>query len=140
MPKGNWDPIELDIEGALTAAGYAILDYALDEVPVDHGALRRSHHVSEPERSAGIVSVTVGVDPAQLPGTVNYAPFVHFGTGIHGIRGKRIRPRKAKALRIPGIGYRKSVAGQRKNPWMDRALEKGADPAIEAFVKHIVRR
>ena len=44
----------------------------------------------------------------------NYAIYHQDGTGIYGPRKTRIVPVKARALRIPGVGFFRSVAGSPK--------------------------
>lgn len=63
----------------------------------DTGRLRNSFTID-----AGSDHVTVGTD-------VDYAPYLQFGT-----KPRIIRPNKAKALKISGIGFRKKV----KHPGM----------------------
>ena len=66
-------------------------------------------------------------EPAVIVGTnVNYARFVHDGTGIYGPHGRPIRPRHAKVLRWRGrtgrIMFARSVKGMRPNPFLRNAL------------------
>jgi HK97 gp10 family phage protein len=78
----------------------------------------------------------------------SYAPYVHQGTGIYGPKKTRIRPKRAKALKIPtkkGVIYRKSSKGQKPNPYFERALDnyvsKGSfDRAVNAQKSAIVRQ
>ena len=66
--------------------------------------------------------------PAVIVGTnVNYALFVHEGTGIYGPKGRPIRPKRAKFLKfqIKGRGkfvYAKQVKGMPGNPYLVNAL------------------
>lgn len=53
---------------------------------------------------------------------IEYAPFVHGGTGLYGPKKKRITPRTKKALKTP-FGPRKSIAGMKANPYMFNALD-----------------
>lgn len=69
----------------------------------DSGGLKASWHRSE--TSADGFTVQSGKD---------YAVYHQGGTGIYGPRKRRIVPIRAKALRIPGVGFRKSVAGSPK--------------------------
>ena len=72
--------------------------------------------------------VTNGGDPFVTVGTnVQYARFVHFGTGIYGPRHRRIVPLHARVLRfqLKGHGatvYARSVSGMRANPFLTNAL------------------
>ena len=63
----------------------------------------------------------------RLHSTVNYAVFHQGGTGIYGPHGRRIVPVRAKALKIPGLGYRKSVAGSPKRMMVPTA-KRGLPP------------
>ncbi len=51
---------------------------------------------------------------------IEYAPFVHSGTGLYGPNKKRITPREKQALRTP-YGPRKSIAGQKPQPYLNDA-------------------
>jgi len=51
-----------------------------------------------------------------------YAEFVHNGTGLYGQYKTKIVPKKGKALKTP-FGYRKSVAGQKAQPYLKDALK-----------------
>lgn len=72
--------------------------------------------------------VTRDGEPAVLVGTnVNYALFVHDGTGVYGPTGRPIRPRRAKFLRFRPRGsrrwvYARSVKGMRPNAFLLNAL------------------
>lgn len=86
---------------------------------VDTGRLRAS---------IATVVVTRGGEPRVLVGTnVNYAIFVHEGTGIFGPRHAPIRPRRAKFLRFKPRGsrrwiYTRQVKGMRPNRFLLNAL------------------
>jgi hypothetical protein len=49
---------------------------------------------------------------------------VHDGTGLFGPHKRKIVPKNAKALNIPGIGFRRSVKGQKPQPFMETAREE----------------
>lgn len=58
---------------------------------------------------------------------IKYASFVHDGTGIYGPAGHRIGPVRASALAFQWMGqlmFRRSVAGQKPNPFAERAITK----------------
>ena len=86
---------------------------------VDTGRLRAS---------IATVVVTRNNEPAVLVGTnVNYALFVHDGTGLYGPKHAVIRPRRGKFLRFKPRGSRKwvyarQVKGMRPNPFLANAL------------------
>lgn len=83
---------------------------------------------------ASIATVVVTRDgaPAVLVGTnVNYARFVHDGTGLYGPRHAPIRPRRGRYLRFKPRGSRKwvyarQVKGMRPNPFLTNALPAAA--------------
>lgn len=85
---------------------------------IDTGRLRAS---------IATVMVTRDGAPACLVGTdVSYARFVHDGTGVHGPRHQRIRPRRAKVMRwrtrTGGYRYARSTQGMVANPFLTNAL------------------
>jgi hypothetical protein len=86
---------------------------------IDTGRLRAS---------IATVVVTRNNEPAVLVGTnVNYARYVHDGTGLYGPRHTVIRPRRGKYLRFKPRGSRKwvyarQVKGMRPNPFLANAL------------------
>lgn len=90
---------------------------------IDTGRLRAS---------IATVVVTRNNTPTVLVGTnVNYAMFVHEGTGLYGPRHTVIRPRRAKFLRFKPRGsnkwvYARSVKGMRRNRFLTNALHAAA--------------
>ena len=90
---------------------------------VDTGRLRAS---------IATVVVTRNGTPAVLVGTnVQYASFVHNGTGIYGPKHAPIRPRRAKFLRFRPRGskrwvYARQVKGMRPNRFLLNALPAAA--------------
>lgn len=86
---------------------------------IDTGRLRAS---------VATVVVTRQARPVVLVGTnVNYARYVHDGTGIYGPRHRPIRPKRAKFLRFRPKGggrwvYARQVKGMRPNPFLTNAL------------------
>ncbi len=122
------------VKRALTRAGVFLADAAKDEAPVDSGDLQSSIFASDVRKDGDSYSVEVGIDPMELSGEVNYAPFVHFGTGIYGAGKRRIKPRNSKGLNTP-FGVFRSVRGQRANPFFDRTIEKYEDEACREFEK-----
>lgn len=79
---------------------------------------------------ASIATIVVTRDgaPTVLVGTnVNYARFVHDGTGLYGPRHAPIRPRRGKFLRFRPRGsrrwvYARQVKGMRPNRFLANAL------------------
>lgn len=93
------------------------------EAPVDEGRLAGSWELDRE-----------GPYSWRIHTNVLYASYVHEGTGIYGPAGRRIVPVRAQVLAFEWMGqlwFRKSVAGQRANPFADRAIDKAAPRAQE---------
>lgn len=96
---------------------------AKEECPVDTGALRRSitsEVTSSDERVTGRVFTPV-----------EYAPWVHYGTGIYSPEGRTDVPWKYQDEK----GNWHTTYGQKPNPFMDRALYKNEGTIQEIFKK-----
>jgi hypothetical protein len=87
--------------------------------PVKEHILERDIQVFDQDLDR--LSIEVG-NTARAP----YAPHVHYGTGIYGKYKTPVRPKEAKALRTPW-GWRKTVKGQKPNPYLDNALKNYRD-------------
>ena len=77
----------------------------------------------------------------RIHGGPEYALYVALGTGIYGMHRTPIVPKQAKALRFEIDGkvfFRKSVKGQRPNPYHERAIEQG-ERRIDEFVRRAIR-
>jgi len=120
------------IRQALTDAALTFAEAAADEAPVILGNLQHSIHVGKLEVANGVYSIDVGIDPAELPGDVNYAPYVHNGTGIYGPKKQRITPKTARALKTP-YGWKTSIAGQKANPFFTRAWDNNQEKILAKF-------
>lgn len=113
--------------GAL-AALLAIESVAVEEAPHATGNLVNAITVEE-TRGGGQVFVS---------GAAPYGVYVHEGTGIWGPNKKRIRPVNKKALYWPGAAHPvASVAGQKPNPFMDRAADL-ARPKVEQIFSEVM--
>jgi len=66
----------------------------------DTGGLKAAWHVRD-----------VGRTSFSIANAKKYSAWLHRGTGIYGPRGQRIVPTQAKALKLPGGIFRKSVKG-----------------------------
>lgn len=104
----------------LFARGKRIESTAKRLCPVDHGRLRSSITTQFYSSGAGTV-IRVGTD-------VEYARFVHDGTGIYGPRGAVIRPRRSKVLVFQGsngkTAFARYVRGSEGRPFMTRAMRE----------------
>ena len=99
--------------------------------PIKTGALKRNIKVIRVDARSVTIGNTVGV---------GYAKFVHEGTGLYGAKKHKITPKKARALKTP-YGYRKSIKGQKPNPYLLKAWEgykiRGLRRATAALAKDI---
>jgi hypothetical protein len=91
----------------------------VQQAPVRSGNLRK------------LITSFVKGEGADVTGTViptaTYSEFVHRGTGIYGPYGIPIVPKTAKALAFSYGGrtiVRKSVKGQKANPFVDRTRDR----------------
>lgn len=104
-----------------------IKNKAQEEAPYRTGNLRNDIQVFDDR----IESLEVRIGNTKL---ASYAPYVHQGTGVHGPKGVRITPKTGKALKFKIGGqviFRKSVAGQKPNPYMKRAFDKYKSGGLE---------
>lgn len=86
---------------------------AKQEVSVDTGAMQSDLY---PRYSKG------GME-GEVKTVKKYAPYVVGGTGLYGPYHRLITPVKKKALAFNGI-VRRSVKGQKANPFMEKAYKK----------------
>ncbi|MSN96443.1 hypothetical protein F1B92_04515 [Campylobacter sp. FMV-PI01] len=103
--------------------------------PILTGNLKRDISV----RSVSHKEVTIGNTKI-----TSYAKFVHYGTGVYGPKKAKIRAKKAKALKTP-YGYKKSIKGQKANPYLENALDEyrnggGLDRAVKSFGNEIGKK
>jgi hypothetical protein len=102
----------------LMRRGRRVQNRAKQLAPVNHGRLRSDIQIQ---------LVYPGAVPAVRVGnSVDYAYWVHEGTGIYGPRRRWIVPKRAKVLRFrPGRGgyiYRPRVRGAKGRPYLRDAL------------------
>lgn len=110
-------------EKAMTTSVLLLERDAKEECPVDTGALRRSitsEVTSSDKRVTGRVFTPV-----------EYAPWVHYGTGIYSPEGRTDVPWKYQDEK----GDWHTTYGQKPNPFMDRALYKNEGTIQEIFKK-----
>lgn len=120
----------------LYRVGSEIVNIAKDNAPYATGNLKKDIQVFDDR----IDKLEVEIGNSLM---ATYAPYVHEGTGIYGKKKRRITPKKAKALKTP-YGYRKSIAGQKAQPYLQNAREEyvetgGLDRAIDATSKSMVK-
>lgn len=90
------------------------------EAPTDHGRLAGSFSIEEQPDPAGAATSWL------IYSNVEYALYVHEGTGIYGPTGHEIVPRFASCLVFEWQGrtwFLRSVRGQEANPYADRAIQ-----------------
>jgi len=109
-----------DVGRQLVRKTVAVFNRAASTCPVDKGRLRSSHAWEVRVDGRGLVGV-VGV-------SVDYARWVHDGTGIYGPRRAPIRPRTARVLAFKPKGsskvvFARQVRGMRGRPWLRNALQ-----------------
>ncbi|MEE1774444.1 HK97 gp10 family phage protein [Streptomyces sp. JV185] len=100
--------------------------------PVDNGPLRASIRQSVDVRG----NLVVG----EVYSDLEYAAYVHEGTGIYGPTGQPIRPVRARVLSWQPRGgpraFARSVKGQRPNPFLLRALRDVAPGPVDGTVRY----
>lgn len=104
--------------------GYKVEQKAKELCPVDTGRLRASIALERKMRN-DVPIVIVGTN-------VNYAMYVHEGTGIYGPKGARITPKNGKYLVFVPKGqknkvFARSVSGVRPRPFLAHALKAALD-------------
>lgn len=100
--------------------------------PVDDGPLRASLRQEVDVRG----NLVVGVVYSPL----EYAAYVHIGTGIYGPEGRPIRPVRARVLTWQPRGgprqFAREVKGQRPNPFLLEALRAVAPGPVDPTVRY----
>lgn len=99
--------------------------------PKDHGRLAGGFDIDR----FGPLAWKIGT-------AVEYAEWVHEGTGLFGPGKKPIRPKNAKVLRFEIDGktiFARSVRGQKPNRYVDRAIDKSENRTNE-FVRTSLQR
>jgi hypothetical protein len=118
-----------DIVGDMTTE---VANAARRRCPVDNGQLRASI------RSQVIThgSETIG----EVYSDLEYAAYVHEGTGIYGPSGRPIRPVRARVLswQQRGVGrvYAREVRGQRPQPFLANALAEVVPGRVDRSVRY----
>lgn len=108
-----------ELKHTVNEVGALLTETEKREAPIKSGTLRRD-----------IAMRPFGFGVAVGP-SMEYAFYVHEGTGLYGKRGDYIRPRKAKVLAFKGSNgqmvFTKRVAGQKPNPFVKRTVEQSED-------------
>lgn len=119
----------LNVPGGIVARdmlrrGYKVETKAKELCPVDTGRLRSSITLQQLQR-AGVPVVLIGTN-------VQYASYVHDGTGIYGPLHAPITPKRGRYLVFTPRGARapvfaRSVRGMPGRPFLERALPAALD-------------
>lgn len=109
------------LKEGLEAAGQLVENEAKHNCPVDDGQLRASitHQITE-----DLASVEIGSN-------LEYAPYVHQGTGIFAVEGDG---RKEVPWRYQDAkGQWHSTKGQKPNPFLQKAVDENRDKLVKLF-------
>ena len=112
------------IQRALTKSCLMVEAQAKVNCPVDDGQLRQSIG-SEVKDNIGAIGTNV-----------EYAPYVHQGTGIYAVNGDG---RKTRWKYQDAKGEWHSTIGQQPNPFLERALDANVEEIIDTFKEEIKR-
>ena len=112
------------IQRALTKSCLMVEAQAKVNCPVDDGQLRQSIG-SEVKGNIGVIGTNV-----------EYAPYVHQGTGIYAVNGDG---RKTRWKYQDAKGEWHSTIGQQPNPFLERALDANREEIIDTFKEEIKR-
>ncbi|NGO72274.1 HK97 gp10 family phage protein [Streptomyces boncukensis] len=134
--------VDVDVDEAAVARLVAdVVDEVTAEVanaarrraPVDRGQLRASIRSETRQHGSQVVG--------EVWSSLEYAAYVHQGTGIYGPAGRPIRPRRARVLSWEPSGgggrvYAREVRGQRPQPWLLEALREVAPGPVDETVRY----
>lgn len=111
------------VEEAIMEACLVVEADAKQLCPVDDGQLRQS-----------ITSELVDSTTGAVGTAVEYAPYVHQGTGIYAVKGDG---RKDRWSYQDAEGEWHSTIGQQPNPFLERALDNNREKINKIFEKKI---
>lgn len=133
--------VDVDVDEAAVARLVAdVVDEVTAEVanaarrraPVDRGQLRASIRSETRQHGPQVVG--------EVWSSLEYAAYVHQGTGIYGPTGRPIRPRRARVLSWdqPGVGrlFAREVRGQRPQPFLAEALAEVSPWPIDRTIRY----
>lgn len=113
------------VNKGLEKSGLLVEGTAKELCPVDDGQLRQS-----------INSKVIDNKNASIGTNVEYAPYVHQGTGIYAKNGDG---RKTPWSYKDEKGEWHTTRGQQPNPFLERALDSNRDKIIRIFQEEIRR-
>lgn len=117
------------IKNLLFRIGTEVANEAKQKAPFKTGNLKKDIQVF----TDNIDNLEISIGNTNL---TPYAIFVHQGTGTYGKNKRRITPKNKKALKTP-FGLRKSITGQKAQPYLTDALndyinDGGLNRALDA--------
>lgn len=127
-----------DVATYIRRIAEATRSLAVAKAPVDNGPLRASLRVHMDSTGTQV--------KAWVYSNLEYALYVHEGTGIYGPKGQPIRPKRGQFLRFevrnprttaPGRGnivFARQVRGQRPNRFLLEALRQAAPWPVDSTV------
>jgi len=129
-----------DVDGAVHAGMINLVETLEAKAVKGEKAHVRTSNLINGISSFVIANVGTIRASAKSKAGVDYASYVHDGTGLYGPNKARIVPKTKKALNIPGIGVRRSVKGFKGRPFFDLALldtnpQREFDKGVSNFLK-----
>ena len=109
------------IKEGLLQAGHLIQGEAMKNCPYDDGQLRASI----------IVQLTEDVASVEIGSNLEYAPYVHQGTGLFAKEGDGRKQVPWRYQDAKGQWY--STKGQKPNPFLQKAVDENRDKLIKPF-------
>lgn len=128
--ESKQEQIKNGLKKGVQRATAEVTNTAMGFAPRRTGTLKRSIHAQVSGAGGNLTGLVV-----QDAGVAKYGVWVHNGTGIYGPNHSPIVPVNAKMLKFKIGGqtfYRRSVKGQKPNPFMLKAFEqeKGRVPGL----------
>ena len=112
------------VKEALTKSCLIVEAEAKERCPYDDGQLKQS------------ITSVVNKNTGAVGTNVEYAPYVHQGTGIYAVNGDG---RKTRWKYQDAKGEWHSTIGQPPNPFLEKALDANREEIIDTFKEEIKR-
>ncbi|MFG2225389.1 HK97 gp10 family phage protein [Streptomyces sp. NPDC048644] len=120
------------IAGVVDDVTTEVANAARRRCPVDDGQLRASIRSETRQRGSEVVG--------EVWSSLEYAAYVHEGTGIYGPTGRPIRPVRARVLSWQPQGggrvFAREVRGQRPQPFLADALAEVSPWPVDRTVRY----
>jgi hypothetical protein len=128
----------IDLEARRTAqrAGRHGVAAVRQRLPARTSTVRRGQRSSVKRTGVGYIITVAPSSRERYPSGVTALEVTRWlegGTGVHGPRGRPIRPRRASAFRLPGGWMAEQVRGQRGRRVYDR-VRSSEDAAVERIL------